>query len=140
MPNKMVDSAWEDWANVYVRHSANLRLLGRGDSRSVSEDTVAMGEVVPMDPGGSEGSSSEVRESKVPITRQGVQYRVRSLEDQARRMAYMCARSAALRELFLAEFASWSDEPWFETYDGLPLESVDGVVERLTGKVSSAYP
>ena len=140
MPDKTVDSAWEDWANVYVRYSANLRLLGRGDSRSVGEDAVTMGEVVPMDPDDSEVSVSEVSEPKAPISRQGGQYRVRSLEDQMRRMAYMCARSVALRELFLTEFASWSDEPWFETYDGLPLESVDGVVERLTGKVRSAYP
>ena len=42
-------------------------------------------------------------------------------------------------ELFWSSLFN-SDEPWFETYDGLPLEPVDGVVERLTGKVRSAYP
>ena len=138
MPDKTVYDVWEDWANVYVRYSANLRLLGRGDSRSVGEDAVvAKGEVVPMY---SDESVLDVREPKLPITRQGVQYRVRALEDQARRMAYMCARSATLRELFLAEFASWSDEPWFETYDGVPLESVGAVVEQLTGRDRAAYP
>lgn len=140
MVGKALDSSWEDWASVYVRHSANLRRSGRGASRSVGEDVVATGEVIPMDPNDSEVNVSEVTEPQVPMSRQAVRYRVRALEDQARRMAYMCARSVALRELFLAEFASWSDEPWFETYDGLPLESVDAVVERLTGKVRSAYP
>ena len=141
LTHKMLDSEWEDWANVYVRHSANIRHSGRSSSRSVGESVAEAGEALPMDPNDSEVSVSEVLGAEVPpMSRQAVRYRVRALEDQARRMAYMCARSAALRELFLTEFVNWTDEPWFETYDGLPLESVDAVVERLTGKVRSAYP
>lgn len=140
MSDKMLDSEWESWANVYVRYSASLRRSGRSSLRSVGEGVVATGELLPMDPDDSGVSVSQISGSDVPMSRQAVRYRVRALEGQARRMAYMCARSAALRELFLEEFASWSNEPWFETYDGLPLESVDAVVEWLTGKVRSSYP
>ena len=138
MAAKMLDSEWESWANVYVRYAASLRSSSRSSLRSVGEGVVAAGELLPTDPDDSGVSVSQLSGSDVPMSRQAVRYRVRALENQARRMAYMCARSAALRELFLAEFASWSDEPWFETYDGRPLESVDTVVEWLTGKVWSS--
>ena len=138
MAPKMLDSEWESWANVYVRYAAGLRSSGRSSLRSVGEGVVAAGELLPMDPDDSGLSVSQISGPEVPMSRQAVRYRVRALENQARRMAYMCARSVVLRELFLAEFASWSDEPWFETYDGRPLESVEAVVERLTGKVRSS--
>ena len=137
---KMLDSEWEGWANVYVRYAAGLRSSSRSSLRAVGEGVVAAGELLPTDPDDYRVGVSQFSGSEVPMSRQAVRYRVRSLENQARRMAYICARSVALRELFLAEFASWSDEPWFETYDGLPLESVDAVIEGLTGKVRANYP
>ena len=140
MSDKMLDSEWESWASVYVRYAANRRRSGRGSLPSVGKDVVGADGELLVEPGDLEVTVSHVAGTEVPMSRQAVRYRVRALEDQARRMAYMCARSVALRELFLEEFASWSDEPWFETYDGQPLESVDAVVERLTGKVRSSYP
>ena len=74
------------------------------------------------------------------MSKQAAKYRVKALEDQAQRMAYIAARSAALRSFFLKELLSYADKPWFETYAGFPLDTSDAVVEQVVREVRSAYP
>ena len=74
------------------------------------------------------------------MSKQAAKYRVEALEGQARRMAYIAARSAALRAFFLKELLSYAGEPWFETYSGEPVDTLDSVVEQVVREVRSAYP
>ena len=74
------------------------------------------------------------------MSKQAAKYRVDALEDQARRMAYISARSAALRAFFLKELLSYAGEPWFETYSGESVDTLDSVVEQVVREVRSAYP
>lgn len=74
------------------------------------------------------------------LSRQAAHYRVQALERDALRVAFVAARSAALRALFLKELLSYVDEPWFETYAGFPLNTPDAVVEQVIREVRSAYP
>ena len=104
---------WDSWANVYAHYAANRRNYGRSGLRETGE--------------------------AVGMSKQAVKYRVEALEGQARRMAYMTARSAALRAFFLRELLSYADEPWFETYSGEPVDTLDSVVEQVVREVRSVY-
>ena len=108
------ENEWASWANVYARYAANRRNLGRSGLQEAGD--------------------------AVGMSKQAAKYRVDALEGQARRMAYIAARSAALRAFFLRELLSHADEPWFETYAGFPLDTPDAVVEQVVREVRSAYP
>ena len=110
---------YEEWAALYALYAARPADGGRHLSFQGVADTY--------------GSDCE-------LDRQTVHYRVRTLEKQARRMAYIAARSAALRAFFLKELLSYADEPWFETYSGEPVNTLDSVVEQVVREVRSAYP
>ena len=105
---------WDSWASVYAHYAANRRNLGRSGFRETGK--------------------------AVGMTKQAAQYRIGALEDQARRMAYIAARSAALRAFFLKELLSYANEPWFETYLGFPLDTPDAVIEQVVREVRDAYP
>ena len=105
---------WANWASVYARYAANRRIRGRSGLEEAGE--------------------------AVGMSKQAAKYRVDALEGQARRMAYIAARSAALRAFFLRELLSYADESWFETYPGFPLDTSDAVVEQVVREVRSAYP
>ena len=108
------DDDWDGWASVYAHYAANRRNFGRSGLRETGE--------------------------AVGMSKQSAKYRVEALEGQARRMAYIAARSAALRAFFLRELLSHAGEPWFETYAGFPLDTPDAVVEQVIREVRSAYP
>ena len=108
------DGDWESWASVYAQYAANRRSLGRGGLRETG--------------------------AAVGMSKQAAKYRVDALEGQVRRMAYIAARSAALRAFFLKELLSYAGEPWFETYAGFPLDTPDEVVEQVVREVIAAYP
>ena len=105
---------WESWARAYAHYAANRRNSGRSSLRETGE--------------------------AIGMSKQAVRYRVEALEGQVRRMAYIAARSAALRAFFLREMLSYADESWFETYAGFPLDTSDAVVEQVVREVRSAYP
>ena len=114
LSHRQHDDDWDSWASVYARYSANRRNYGRGGLRETGE--------------------------AVGMSKQAAKYRVEALEGQTRRMAYIAARSAALRAFFLKELLSYAEEPWFETYAGFPLDTPDAVVEQVVREVRSAYP
>ena len=107
------ESDWESWAVVYARCAANRRKLGHRRLQDVGNE--------------------------LGLTKQAVKYRVHALEDQTRRMAYIAARSAALRAFFLKELLCYADEPWFETYSGEPVDTLESVVDQVVREVRSAY-
>ena len=104
----------ESWAEVYARCEANRRQSNR---RGLQEVGDALG-----------------------LSKQAVKYRIQALEDQTRRMAYIAARSAALRAFFLTELLGYADQPWFETYSGEPVDTLESVVEQVVREIRSAYP
>ena len=108
------ETDWESWAEVYARCAANRRQLGRSGLQEVGDE--------------------------LGMTKQAVRYRVHALEDQTRRMAFIAARSAALRAFFLRALLSYAGEPWFETYSGEPVDTLESVVEQVVREVRSAYP
>ena len=110
---------YEEWAALYGLYAARPADGGRHLSFQSVADAY--------------GSDCE-------LDRQKVHYRVRTLEKQARRMAYIAARSAALRAFLFRELLSYADESWFETYAGFPLDTPDAVVEQVVREVRSAYP
>ena len=112
-------SAWSEWAPLYQLYAAHPSAGGR--QRSFQD-------VVDSFDGGDK------------LDKQTVHYRIRSLEKQARSMAYVAARSAALRALFLREMLRYVEDPWFETYAGFPLDTPDAVVEQVVREVRAAYP
>lgn len=115
MPEHLDDVGdWESWARVYAQYAANRRASGRSCLRETGE--------------------------AVGMSKQAVKYRVRALESQTRRMAYMAARSAALRSFFLKELLGYVGEPWFETYAGFPLDTSADVVAEVVREVRVAYP
>ena len=117
--NSVAMSAWSEWADLYRIYAAQSSAGGRQRSFQDVADSF-------------DGDGQ--------LDRQTVHYRIRSLEKQARSMAYVAARSAALRALFLKELLRYVDEPWFETYAGFPLGTSDAVVDQVIREVRSAYP
>lgn len=105
---------WEVSARLYSRVAANRRSKGRKALREAGD------------------------EEGVPMTKQAVAYRVKSLEVQAGRLAFIAARSAAFRAYFMRALLSYSGEPWFEAYSGADLGDLDAVVSQIALEARSA--
>ena len=104
---------WDAWARAYGRCAANRRNLGRSHLREIGEE--------------------------LGMSKQAVKYRVEALERDARRMGYIAARSAAFRELLFREILRHAAEPWFETYSGAQVDTLDQLIDQVAREVRSAY-
>ena len=107
-------SEWEVSARLYSKVAASRRTKGRKFLREAGD------------------------EEDVPMTKQAVAYRLKSLEAQAQRLAFIAARSAAFRSYFMRALLSYSGEEWFEAYSGVDLGDSDAVVAQIALEARSA--